>query len=126
MIGTAVLKLPPPLQLKFRLFEPKTKAVRSTLLAPAHGGAITSLALVPTEPVILCVIGGGNAQVGWREGGGAHLQIDIIHLLRAITSLALVSTEPVVKKKLCIVLLRAIISPIPVSTELSITLCVTL
>lgn len=37
-------------QFKFRLFEPRSKAVRSTLLAPAHGGPITALALVPPEP----------------------------------------------------------------------------
>jgi WD40 repeat protein len=37
-------------QFKFRLYEPKSKAVRSTLLAPAHGGPATAMALVPQEP----------------------------------------------------------------------------
>lgn len=37
-------------QFKFRLYEPKSKKVRSTLLAPAHGGPPIALALVPQEP----------------------------------------------------------------------------
>lgn len=37
-------------QFKFRVYDPKSKAVRSTLLAPAHGGALRALALVPQEP----------------------------------------------------------------------------
>lgn len=37
-------------QFKFRVYEPKSRAVRSTLLAPTHGGPPSALVLVPREP----------------------------------------------------------------------------
>jgi len=37
-------------QFKFRVFDPKANKVRSTLLAPTHGGPATTLRLVPLEP----------------------------------------------------------------------------